>query len=323
MEIFSKNKIYDFMKYSKIFFNLSVGLVIISLVLLFTKGLNYGIDFSGGTLIQIKYDKQAPINDIRDALNKNAIFKDSVVTKFGSDDEIIIRFSGSSDELGDDLSQTVTSLLKNTGSFDIRRIDMVGPKAGSELKQKGVMALIISLLGILIYISFRFEWRFAIASVAALVHDVIVTLGLLVLLKIDINLDTLAAILTVIGYSLNDNIIIFDRIRENIEDMKTNVLNDVINTSVSLTLSRTILTSLTTFFVILALYLFGGEILNGFSFTLLAGIIIGTYSSVFVAAAFLKWLKFDLYGYKAKLAQKEKRRIEKEKIRAQYEQGVV
>lgn len=323
MEIFSKNKIYNFMKISNPVFAMSVFLMIVSVFLFFSKGLSYGIDFAGGTLVQVKYEKTAPIQDIRDALSKNELFLDAVVTKFGSDDEIIIRFSHTIDSVQKDLSQSIESILKNTGKFDIRRIDIVGPKAGGELKQDGLMALVISLIGILIYISFRFEWRFAIASVAALVHDVVLTLGLLIIMKIDVNLDTLAAVLTVIGYSLNDNIIIFDRIRENIEEMKTNDLNDVINTSVSLTLSRTILTSLTTFFVILTLYLFGGAILNGFSFTLLAGILIGTYSSVFVAAVFLKWLKFDLYSYKAKLAAKEKARREKEKLRAMYEQGVV
>lgn len=323
MEIFSKNKIYNFMKISNPVFAMSVFLMVVSVFLFFSKGLSYGIDFAGGTLVQVKYEKTAPIQDIRDALSKNELFLDAVVTKFGSDDEIIIRFSHTIDSVQKDLSQSIESILKNTGKFDIRRIDIVGPKAGGELKQDGLMALVISLIGILIYISFRFEWRFAIASVAALVHDVVLTLGLLIIMKIDVNLDTLAAVLTVIGYSLNDNIIIFDRIRENIEEMKTNDLNDVINTSVSLTLSRTILTSLTTFFVILTLYLFGGAILNGFSFTLLAGILIGTYSSVFVAAVFLKWLKFDLYSYKAKLAAKEKARREKEKLRAMYEQGVV
>lgn len=323
MEIFSKNKTYNFMKFTKVFFTLSIALTIISIGLLSVKGLNYGIDFSGGTLVQIKYDQKAPINEIREALEKNEFFHGAVVTEFGSPNEVIVRFSGTTDELNEDLSKTIITLLKDSGNFEIRRVDIVGPKAGSELKQKGLMALVISLLGILIYISFRFEWRFAVASVAALIHDVIVTLGILIVAKIDINLDILAAILTVIGYSLNDNIIIFDRIRENIEEMKSNDLNYVINTSVSLTLSRTILTSLTTFFVIFTLYLFGGEILNGFSFTLLMGILIGTYSSVFVAAVFLRWLGFDLQQYKVKLAEKEKRRVEKEKLRAKYEQGIV
>lgn len=323
MEIFAKEKTYDFMKFTKIFFTFSMVCVVLSLGLLFTKGLNYGIDFSGGTLVQIKYQQKAPLDKIRESLEKNDVFKDAVVTEFGSPDEVIIRFSGSTDDLGQDLSKTVSNLLQGSGDFEIRRVDIVGPKAGNELKAKGLMALAISLIGILIYISFRFEWRFAVASVAALVHDVVVTLGVLIIAKIDINLDTLAAILTVIGYSLNDNIIIFDRIRENIEELKSNDLNYVINTSVSLTLSRTILTSLTTFFVIFTLYFFGGEILNGFSFTLLIGIIVGTYSSVFVAAVFLRWLGFDLQTYKAKLAEKEKKRVEKEKIRAKYEQGIV
>jgi len=294
-----------------------------SYILLFTKGLNFGIDFTGGTIIQVKYDKPANIKEIREALKGNDIFKDASVTEFGSDEEIIIRVKSSTKKLGQDIGDIARDILKDTGNFEIRRVDIVGPKVGSELREKGIMAMIIAIIGILIYISIRFEWRFALASVLALVHDVSIALGAISLLNIPVNLDILAAILTLLGYSLNDTIIVFDRIREGIVEAKTDDLKKVINISVSKTLSRTTLTSLTTFFVVLTLFLFGGEILKGFSFTLLLGVIIGTYSSIFVASPLLVWLRFNLKNYRAKLAQKKKREQEKERIRAMYERGVV
>jgi preprotein translocase subunit SecF len=200
---------------------------------------------------------------------------------------------------------------------------MVGPKVGNELREKGLMAMLLSIAAILIYIAFRFEWRFGIASVLALVHDVSIALGMIALFRIDVNLDILAAILTIMGYSLNDTIIVFDRIREGIRESKINDLFQIINDSITKTLSRTTLTSLTTFFVVLTLYLFGGEIINGFSFTMLIGVIVGTYSSIFIASPLLKWLGFDVESYKLNEARKEKLRIEKEKMRAQFEGGVV
>ena len=185
------------------------------------------------------------------------------------------------------------------------------------------MTLVISIIAILAYISYRFEWRFAIASVVALVHDITIVAGALIIFNIDVNLDILAAFLTILGYSLNDTIIVFDRIRESIKNMKTFVLSEIINYSISKTLSRTILTSLTTFFVVLTLYLFGGEIIQGFAFTLLIGVAVGTYSSIYVAAPILQLLKFDVKAYREKEAQKQKRALEKEKLRAMYEKGTV
>jgi len=229
----------------------------------------------------------------------------------------------SSDSVQEDLGDKVSLLLKGTGNFEVRRVDIVGPKVGGELREKGFMAMVISIIAILIYITIRFEWRFAIASILALIHDISIAMGAIVLFKIDVNLDTLAALLTLLGYSLNDTIIVFDRIREEIKNSKTFDLFKVINLSISKTLSRTLLTSLTTFFVILTLWAFGGEIIHGFGLTLLVGIIVGTYSSIFVASPTLKWLNFKVEDYKKKETLKEKRRVEKEKMRAQYEQGVV
>jgi preprotein translocase subunit SecF len=323
MEIFKKNKTYDFMGKRLPFLGFSALLVIASFVLLFTKGLNLGIDFSGGTLVQVQYTQNAPIDKIRDVLSTNEKFDKAVVTKFGSDSEIIIKIPTSTTTLGKDIGDDVRDILKTTGEYEIRRVDMVGPKVGNALQEKGIMALSLALIVILIYVSFRFEWRFAIASILALIHDISIAIGAIVLFNIDVNLDILAAILTILGYSLNDTIIVFDRIREGVNTSKENHLDSVVNESVSMTLSRTTLTSLTTFFVVLTLYLFGGEIISGFSFTLLVGVVVGTYSSIFIAASFLVQLNFSISDYRNVQAQKEKRKKEKDRMRAQFEQGTV
>jgi len=323
MEFFKSNTIYSFMEKRLAFLGLSSFLVVLSIVLLFSKGLNFGIDFSGGTVVQVQYTKIAPISDIRDLLNSTSKFDKASVTNFGSDEEIVIKFPTSSNALGKDVGDEIRELLKSTGEYKIRRVDIVGPKVGGELQEKGLMALSLSILIILVYVSFRFEWRFAVASVLALVHDVTITMGAIALFDVDVNLDILAAILTILGYSINDTIIVFDRIREGVKTSKENDLTLVINESVSKTLSRTTLTSLTTFFVVLTLFLFGGEIIHGFSFTLLVGIIIGTYSSIFIAASFLVQLSFSINDYRNKEAIKLKRQKEKERLRAQFEQGTV
>ncbi len=323
MEFFKSDKTYDFMGKSKIFIAISAVLILLSYALLLTRGLNYGIDFAGGTIVQLKYEHEAPIGKIREALKRKKEFASASVTEFGSPQEVIIRIPTTTTAVGNDIGDSVRTLLKETGAFDVRRVDMVGPKVGNELREKGLMAMVLSILAILIYVAFRFEWRFGIASVLALVHDVSIALGAISLFRIDVNLDILAALLTIMGYSLNDTIIVFDRIRESIRESKIMDLFKLINDSVTKTLSRTTLTSLTTFFVVLTLYLFGGEIINGFSFTMLVGVVVGTYSSIFVASPFLKWLGFDVEKFKKKEAEKERIRIEKEKMRAQYEGGVV
>ena len=323
MQIFSKDKTYNFMGKSPVFLVLSVLLVLASYAVLGMKGLNYGIDFSGGTLVQVKYDTAAPINDIRTKVTAEKLFKDASITEFGSPEEIVIRFPSSTDEVGSDVGDKVRVQLQGTGNFEIRRVDIVGPKVGGELREKGLMAMVVSIFAILLYIAFRFEWRFAIASVVALIHDISITMGALAFFEIDVNLDILAALLTLLGYSLNDTIIVFDRIREGIKDSTSYELFDIIDFSVSRTLSRTLLTSLTTFFVVLTLFSFGGEIIHGFGFTLLIGIVVGTYSSIFIASPTLRWLRFDVKSYKSKETEKEKRRIEKEKMRSMYEKGVV
>ncbi len=311
------------MSKAKIFFTLSLVAVLASWVLIFAKGFNYGIDFAGGTLVQVKYEGKAPIDKVREAIKKSKIFEGASVNYFGSDDEVVIKVRTSSKKLGTDIGDEARKLLANTGKFEIRRVDMVGPKVGNELREKGLMALVLAIAGILLYVSFRFEWRFAIASVLALVHDISIAMGALVLFNVEVNLDILAALLTILGYSLNDTIIVFDRIREGLTTVKSTNLADIIDESVTRTLSRTTLTSLTTFFVVLTLFLMGGEIIHGFSFTLLVGIVVGTYSSIFIASPLLMMMGFDVENYRKKLADKKRREQEKEKMRAMYEQGTV
>lgn len=323
MQIFDKDKIYNFMGTRHLFFAISLILMLGSIFLLGTQGLKFGIDFSGGTLIQIKYDSKAPIEDIRHKLNQVNELKGASVTEFGSSEEVTIRYSGSNESLGNDVSATISQILKDTGNFEIRRVDVVGPKVGNELKKGGLMAVIISLIAILIYLGVRFEWRFALAAVLSEVHDILVVLGFISLMKIDVNLDTLAAILTIIGYSLNDTIIIFDRIREGIQESKEESINGVINESVSRTLSRTVLTSFTTLISVVVLFLFGGDMINDFASIVMVGVIFGTYSSVFIASQALIFFKFSVKGYRAFLAEKQKRKKEKEKMRAMYEKGTL
>jgi preprotein translocase subunit SecF len=323
MEIFKYKKPLSLMSKSKRFGLLSVTILILALGLIIGKGFNYGIDFAGGTLIQVQYEGKAPIEKVREAVDSDTSYEGATVTFFGGEDEVVIRTKTSSKALGEDVGDKMRTLLQGTGNFEVRRVDMVGAKVGSELREKGLMAMVLAIIGILIYVSFRFEWRFAVASVMALMHDVTIAMGMIVLFNVEVNLDILAALLTILGYSLNDTIIVFDRIREGIRTIKDPDLGAIIDESVTRTLSRTTLTSLTTFFVVLTLYLFGGEIINGFSFTLLVGVIVGTYSSIFVASPILMWLGFSVGGFREKEAQKLKREKEKEKMRAMYENGTL
>ncbi|HEF3561844.1 TPA: protein translocase subunit SecF [Campylobacter upsaliensis] len=323
MQFFSEKKIYDFMKMRFAAISLSFILFFGSIFLLFERGLQFGIDFSGGTLVQLRYENAAPIPQIREILSQSGQFQNLSVTEFGSAEEITIRFLGSNENLGDDTGAYISSLLKDTGKFELRRVDVVGPKVGDELRNKGLMAIVISLVAILIYIAFRFEWRFAIAAIISEIHDVVITLGAICLFKIDVNLDTLAAILTVLGYSLNDTIIIFDRIRDSIKTSKKNELAPIINESVSATLSRTILTSGLTIATVVILYFFGGSMIEGFSLALLVGLVAGTLSSIFVASPTLMWFKFSVEHFKMKELEKLKRKQEKEKNRAMYEKGTI
>lgn len=323
MQFFSEKKIYDFMRMRFAAISLSFILFFGSIYLLWDRGLQYGIDFSGGTLVQLKYENAAPITQIREILENQGTFQNLSVTEFGSNEEVTIRFLGSNDNVSNDIGEHISTLLKDTGKFEVRRADVVGPKVGDELRNKGLMAIAVSLIAILIYIALRFEWRFALAAIISEIHDVVITLGAISLFKIDVNLDTLAAVLTVLGYSLNDTIIIFDRIREGIKTSKKTELAPIINESVSATLSRTVLTSGLTLATVVMLYFFGGEMIQGFSLALIVGIIAGTLSSIFVASPTLLWFKFSVLEFRNKEIEKAKRKQDKERNRAMYEKGTV
>ncbi|MBX0663949.1 protein translocase subunit SecF [Campylobacter jejuni] len=323
MQFFSEKKIYDFMRMRFAAISLSFILFFGSIYLLWDRGLQYGIDFSGGTLVQLKYENAAPITQIREILENQGTFQNLSVTEFGSNEEVTIRFLGSNDNVSNDIGEHISTLLKDTGKFEVRRADVVGPKVGDELRNKGLMAIAVSLIAILIYIALRFEWRFALAAIISEIHDVVITLGAISLFKIDVNLDTLAAVLTVLGYSLNDTIIIFDRIREGIKTSKKTELAPIINESVSATLSRTVLTSGLTLATVVILYFFGREMIQGFSLALIVGIIAGTLSSIFVASPTLLWFKFSVLEFRNKEIEKAKRKQDKERNRAMYEKGTV
>ena len=323
MEFFRYTKTFNFMGKSKMAMVISVLMVLSSYAILITKGLNYGVDFAGGTVVQVKYTTTAPINAMRDALKGNKLFDNASISEFGAPDEVVIRMKTSTGSVTTDIGDVTRGVLQGTGKFTIRRVDIVGPTVGAELKEKGMISLLLAILGILVYVAFRFEWRFAVASIIALVHDVSIALGAVSLFAIDVNLDVLAGLLTILGYSLNDTIIVFDRIREGVVKGRNVVLGDTINESITRTLARTTLTSLTTFFVVFTLFMFGGEIIHPFAFTLLVGVVVGTYSSIFVASPILLWFGFDVKEYHGKLAAKAKREAEKQKMRDQFDAGVV
>jgi preprotein translocase subunit SecF len=323
MEFFKYTRTFNFMGKSKLAMVFSILLVLSSYALLVTKGLNYGVDFDGGTIVQVKYEKIAPIDEMRNKLKNNKLFIGASITEFGSPYEVVIRMKTTTGSVTTDIGDVTREALKETGNYEIRRVDIVGPKVGNELKEKGIMSLVLAIFGILVYVAFRFEWRFAVASIVALVHDISIALGAITLVGLDVNLDVLAALLTILGYSLNDTIIVFDRIREGVTKGRNTNLADIINESVTRTLARTTLTSLTTFFVVFTLFMFGGEIIHAFAYTLLVGVVVGTYSSIFVASPILLVFGFDVKNYHVKLAAKAKREAEKERMRNQFESGMM
>lgn len=322
MQIFSYTKIYNIAKYQLPLLIFTAILLIGSIALIFIKDPNFGIDFSGGTIVQVKYSGEAPIEKIRESLS-GTIFADAQIQEFGGADEIIIKTTASTNSLGQDIADEASRFLNGTGEFEIRRVDMVGAKVGAELREAGTMAIAISLIGVLIYITLRFEWQFAIAAVISTMHDIIWVVGFILLFNIPINLDILAALLTILGYSLNDTIVVFDRIRSQLPKTTTNDFKVVMNEAISRILSRTTLTSLTTIFVVLTTYLFGGELLKPLSIVLIVGIIVGTFSSIFVASSLLSVFGFDVAKWREKEAKKAVEKAEKERMRAIYERGTL
>lgn len=323
MELFKEDKIYNFLGKGKIFFVASFVLFFLSVGLIAVKGFSFGIDFTGGTVVQVKYKGAAPIDTIRENLAKNDLFKHATVTEFGSPEEIVIKTPSSTDGLSKDIGDTTKEILKGTGDFEIRRVDMVGPKVGDELRVKGLTAFLLTLSAIMAMVTFRYEWRFALAAIIAIVHDIVITFGFVSYFEVDFNIESVAALLMILGYSIHDTIIVYDRIREHIQESKNTDFIMIVNEAVSRTQSRTTLTSLTVFFVVLTLFVFGGDIMIGFSFPMLIGVIVGTYSSIFVAAQLVVWTGFSVSNYRQKMADKIKIKAEKEKMRAQFEQGIV
>ena len=271
---------------------LSAVLIIGSIGLTATKGLNFGIDFTGGTVIEIQTPVEPELGELRRMLNGLALGPISI-QEFGAPDDLLIRMQ--QQEGGPEAQQLAISDVRTAlndafadeGEVDYRRVEFVGPQVGEELKQQGMMAVLFSMIGILAYVWFRFEWHFGVASIVALLHDAVLTIGLFAFTQMEFNLSTVAAILMIAGYSINDTVIVFDRIRENLRKFKKMPLPELFNKSVNEMLSRTIMTSGTTLLALIALYVFGGEVIQGFIYALIFGIVIGTYSSVFVAAPML------------------------------------
>ena len=291
MRIFKKTPTFDFMAKRKIALAFSLALIIASIASLATKGLNFGLDFTGGTLIEVGYQQSADLNKIRDRLT-TAGFGDAVVQNFGSSKDVLVRLAPreatSSQSLGDKI---LSALREDDANVEMRRQEFVGPQVGDELRDDGGLAMVIALGFILVYVMARFEYRFALGSIAALIHDVVITIGIFSFFQFDFDLTVLAAVLAVIGYSLNDTIVVFDRIRENFRIMRKQKPVAIINGSLNQTLSRTMMTSITTLIVVLAMFFLGGELIHGFSIALIIGILVGTYSSIYVASSMVITLK--------------------------------
>ena len=274
----------NFNKYFKAFNIFSIALIIISVALLMFKGLNFGVDFKGGTLIELRAtDKQITISQLRQSfLNMN--LGDVTVKEFGKNNDFLIKFEKKENNNSDLIGQVKEDLTKFVGpGFNFRRVESVGPKVSSELLKSGVIAIGLSLAAMLIYIWIRFEWQFSIGAILALLHDVLLTLGVFSLFSFEINLSIVAAVLTIVGYSMNDTVVIFDRIRENLKKFSDINIFDLTNISINETLSRTIITSATTLLALVSIYIFGGQILKGFSLAMILGVIFGTYSSIYIA----------------------------------------
>ncbi len=285
MELLAKTTQIDFIGKRKIALVFSIILLIASIYSLTTNSLNFGIDFSGGTKVELFYPEEVSVIGIREVMASGGV-SDAVVQHFGTKQDVLIRVPLTEQTSDDKVSTRIVDLLaaSEIGSGEVRSVEFVGPTFGRELFEKGILALIYALIGVMIYVAFRFEWKFSLGSVAALIHDVLITVGVFSILQFEFTLPVLAALLAVIGYSLNDTIVVFDRIRENFRKVRDTATDDVMNISINQTLPRTILTSLTTLLVLIALYFFGGEALGGFALTLIIGVLIGTYSSIFVAS---------------------------------------
>jgi preprotein translocase subunit SecF len=275
---------FDFMGLRKPAMILSASLMLISIISLASLKLNLGIDFTGGSVIELGYQQSVELQPIRNALETSG-FGDAIVQHFGSSKEVLIRLVPKEDQDKAELSSQIIGVLNEASEsrIDVRRVDFVGPQVGEELTEDGGLAVLYALIAILIYVSLRFEYRFSLGAVAALIHDVLITLGIFSLLQLDFNLSVLAAILAVIGYSLNDTIVVFDRVRENFRKIRKKTSEEITNKSINQTISRTLMTSLTTLMVLLSLFFLGGEVIHSFALALIIGVMVGTYSSIYIA----------------------------------------
>ena len=275
---------FDFMGLRKPAMLMSATLLLLSIVSLSVLKLNVGIDFTGGSVIEVGYRQAVELQPIRNALASSG-FSDAIVQHFGSAKEVLIRLVPKVDQDKAELSSQIIAVLNEASEsrIDVRRVDFVGPQVGKELTEDGGLAVLYALIAILIYVSWRFEFRFSLGAVAALIHDVLITLGIFSVLQLDFDLSVLAAILAVIGYSLNDTIVVFDRVRENFRKIRKKTALEITNISINQTISRTLMTSFTTLLVLLSLFFLGGEVIHSFALALIIGVVVGTYSSVYVA----------------------------------------
>ena len=281
----------NFLSKMATFLTISIMLVILSIGTIFFKGLNFGIDFNGGTIIEVqKIIGNADVSEMRERLSSLDI-GNTQLQEFGKETDLLIRVEQNSDQEGS--QQAIIKKITETiqSDYEIRRIEVVGPKVSGELIQKGITAVIASIVCVLIYIWFRFEWQFGVGAIVALIHDIVITIGVFSLFQLEFNLSIIAALLTIVGYSLNDTVVIYDRIREELRKYKKMPILELINQALNLTLSRTLMTSITTLIALLSLYLFGGEVIRGFTFAMIWGVLIGTYSSIFIASPVLIKLK--------------------------------
>ncbi len=288
--IFNNTQPINFSSYYKKFNIFSLCLVFLSIIVLLFKGLNLGVDFKGGTLIEIRTENTSiSTSEIRQSFLKMNL-GDINVKKFGKNNDYLVKFEISKSENENFIESINQNLSKDLGSsVNFRRVENVGPKVSGELLKAGLLAIVLSLAAMLFYIWIRFEWQFSLGAIVAIIHDVVITLGIFSLLSYEVNLSIVAAVLTIVGYSMNDTVVIFDRIRENLKKYTKIPIGEISNTSTNETLSRTLITSVTTLLALFAIYIFGGEILRGFSFAMIAGVIIGTYSSIFVATPILNY----------------------------------
>ena len=284
LKLIKQNTNIQFLKYKKITLSISIIFCLISFFSLFINGLNFGIDFKGGSLIEVKSDESINISDVRSKLSLLNL-GDVQIQNFGSEKNVLVRVEASSSENNSSVLSLITNELEAFG--EIQRTEVVGPKISSELIQKGILAIISAVGLMLFYIWIRFEWQFSLGAVLALIHDVIITIGIFSFFQIEFNLSIIAALLTIIGYSMNDTVVVYDRIRENLRKYKKQDLYDLINSSINQTLSRTVLTSFTTLLALFSLYIFGGQVIKGFTLAMIIGVFIGTYSSTFIASQLL------------------------------------